>query len=103
MNIPENFKVIFKCLAGSHLYGTNTPESDYDERGVFIPSEEYYLGFTDRIEQLEEKSTDTTFFELKKFLHLACENNPNIIELLYVPEKQFLTSSKEWEEITLSQ
>lgn len=99
INIPDNFKLIFKALAGSHLYGTNTPESDYDERGVFIASEEYFLGFMNRVEQFEDKNNDITFFELRKFLHLACENNPNILELLWIPESMFLTSSEEWEEI----
>jgi hypothetical protein len=99
INFPTDFKMIFKCLAGSHLYGTNTPESDIDERGVFIPSEKYYLGFNDRIEQLEDKDSDIVYFELRKFLHLACENNPNIIELLFVPEDKFLECTDEWVEI----
>ncbi len=30
--------IIFKTLFGSHLYGTDTPESDYDEKGIFMPT-----------------------------------------------------------------
>jgi len=33
ITLPEGSKLIFKCVAGSFLYGTNTPESDIDERG----------------------------------------------------------------------
>jgi len=97
--LPENSKLIFKCVAGSRLYGTNTPESDIDERGVFIPSEEYILGFAKRIEQAENKEEDSVYIELRKFLHLATQNNPNIIEYLYVPKNMWLHATKEWEKI----
>ena len=99
IQFPETFKMIFKCVAGSHLYGTNTPQSDVDERGVFIPDCRYFLGFMNRIEQFEDKNNDITYFELRKFLHLACENNPNIIELLFVPTNKMILCTKEWEEI----
>lgn len=96
MEIPKEFKLIFKCLHGSHLYGTNTPLSDIDERGVFLADIKQYLGFLNSIGQIEDKTNDTTIFELKKFLHLACENNPNIIELLFVPENKFIVATDEW-------
>lgn len=31
---------------GSHAYGTNTPASDEDFKGVAIPPKEYFLGAT---------------------------------------------------------
>lgn len=99
IQFPETFKMIFTCVAGSHLYGTSTPLSDIDERGVFIPDYRYFYGFNERIEQFEDKQSDTTYFELRKFLHLACENNPNIIELLFVPESKMTFHTEEWEEI----
>ena len=99
IEFPKSFKMIFTCVTGSHLYGTSTPLSDIDERGVFIPDERYFHGFVNRIEQFEDKQSDTTYFELRKFLHLACENNPNIIELLFVPESKTTFCTPEWEEI----
>ena len=51
--MDKRFKVIFKAITGSHLYGTNMPESDKDVRGVFIPTEEFYLGFLENVEQVE--------------------------------------------------
>lgn len=99
IQFPETFKMIMTCCAGSHLYGTSTPLSDIDERGVFIPDYRYFYGFNEKIEQFEDKQSDTTYFELRKFLHLACENNPNIIELLFVPESKMAMHTKEWEDI----
>ncbi len=79
--------LIFKCLAGSHSYGTNTPSSDIDTRGVFIAPPEYSLGIFKRCEQAESSERDETIFEIDKFVHLATQCNPNIIELLYTPEE----------------
>ena len=37
--------LIVKMVFGSHLYGTNTPQSDKDFKGVFMPTnEQIYLG-----------------------------------------------------------
>ena len=101
ITLPEGSKLIFKCVAGSFLYGTNTPESHIDERGVFIPSEEYILGFAKRIEQIEKQKEgeDSVYTELRKFLDLASKNNPNIIEYLFVPKNMWLHATKEWEKI----
>ena len=37
--------MILKFRVGSHLYGTNTPESDEDFSGVFMPHENTVFGF----------------------------------------------------------
>lgn len=83
-NFPDNFKLIFRFVHGSHLYGTSTPKSDLDIRGVFIPSREYFFGFSKKVEQFECKEPDITYFEMRKFLSLALDCNPNIIEFLFV-------------------
>ena len=36
-------EIIVKTIFGSHLYGTSTPESDNDFKGVFLPSKEQIL------------------------------------------------------------
>jgi len=96
--LPEKFKLIFETVAGSYLYGTNTPSSDLDIRGVFIPTEDYFLGLN-KVEQYENKKDDITYWEIKKFLRLALDCNPNIIELLFIPDNQIIRSTKEWESI----
>lgn len=78
---------------GSHAYGTNLPTSDTDIRGVFIAPKEYYLGFQNVVEQVEQKEPDLVVFELRKFMKLAADANPNVLELLYTdPSDHLLTS-----------
>jgi hypothetical protein len=91
-----NSSIIFKCISGSKLYGTSTPESDTDVRGVFIPPEEYYFGFLNNVEQVESHIPDETFWEIRKFFKLCLDNNPNILELLFIPDSHVLYQSKPW-------
>ncbi|MEI3651617.1 MAG: nucleotidyltransferase domain-containing protein [Dolichospermum lemmermannii FEM_B0920] len=96
-------RTIFVGLAGSHGYGLNRPESDYDYRGVFIAPKRYYLGF-DSIEQKDsgwdepgifpfiDGNEDTVIYELRKVIHLLAGANPNVLELLWLTNYPFLTN-----------
>lgn len=76
-------RTIFLTLHGSQAYGTNTPESDIDVKGLCIPPSEYYHGFMKQFEQAEGKEPyDMVIYGLQKFFHLASDCNPNIIEVL---------------------
>lgn len=94
--------LILKVRVGSHLYGTSTPESDEDFVGVFVPSADYLLGLG-RIEEVdlgvksknaEGKNTkdaiDFKVYSLEKFARLALQNNPNILEILFVNPENIL-------------
>jgi uncharacterized protein len=99
MNIQKWFdkSIIFECIAGSQAYGLNTPESDIDYRGVCIPPIDYFFGvFT--FDQHEEKApNDRTIFNIKKFILLSIENNPNIIELLFMPDDCIIKQTLWWD------
>lgn len=84
--VEEN--LVYKVYAGSHAYGLNTPESDIDIRGITIPPKEFYLGLRDFEQQMI--LPDTTIFALRKFVRLAKNCNPNIIEMLFVDEKDII-------------
>ncbi len=97
--IPEEFHegVIFLSLHGSHAYGTATETSDCDIRGVCIPPKRYYLGYLHRFEHLERKEpNDLSVYELSKFCKLAMDANPNILELLYIPQTKWLYATDAW-------
>lgn len=83
-------RAIYVVRSGSHAYGTNVPTSDEDTRGVCIPPAEYILGLNEW-EQHEDKTCDTTIYGLHKFVRLALNCNPNIIEILHVREQDILT------------
>ena len=91
--------LISKTKFGSHLYGTSTPESDHDFRGVFLPTlRECYLNkipevFTDNSEE------DTQYFSLHKFLNLAGTGQPIAIEMLAAQDDNLLVTSPLWDYI----
>jgi len=93
---------ILIALTGSRGYGLSTATSDYDYRGVFVATKPYYYGFS-KIEQKDtgwlenhslfpELGKDTCIYEIKKFLELSADNNPNILELLWFQDYLHLTA-----------
>ena len=36
--LPQGARLLYLTEFGSRLYGTNTPESDYDFHGIYLPS-----------------------------------------------------------------
>jgi len=81
----EQYK-IFEVVAGSHSYGLNNEQSDVDLRGIFVLPNEFHLSLHDQLKQVSDTKNDITFFELRRFFELASGCNPNIIELLYMPD-----------------
>lgn len=84
---------IFLTLHGSHAYGTNTPASDVDVKGIAIPPASYYLGLSKSFEQAEFKDPDGVVYEIRKFFKLARDCNPNIIEVLHTDESDWISCS----------
>jgi len=79
-------KIFFECVSGSHAYGLSTPKSDVDIRGFFYHSNNDYLGLVDPPQQVGDKKNDITYYSLKRSFELLMTANPNIIELLWMPE-----------------
>lgn len=78
--------IIFECISGSRAYGLDTPTSDTDIRGVFILPQDQFYGL-DYVDQINNESNDIVYYELRKFIELCSKNNPNILELLNVPDE----------------
>ena len=76
---------IMECIVGSTLYNLNTRNSDIDKSGLFILDKTSWVTLFD-IPQEIKITDDHKFYELKKFILLACKCNPNILDLLYVPK-----------------
>lgn len=115
----------FVVIAGSHAYGTNTPESDLDIKGWAIPPVEIALSYVQNFEQNDTKAplenhafvadikaylhgtnttcvvdpVDSTIYNLKKFMALAADCNPNIIDLLFTRQSEIIYCDFYGEEI----
>ncbi|MCB1091883.1 MAG: nucleotidyltransferase domain-containing protein, partial [Verrucomicrobiae bacterium] len=76
--------LLLECVTGSRAYGTDTPESDLDLRGVFVTPRRAFFGLGSP-DQVSDERNDETFYEIGRFVDLLTRNNPNILEMLYAP------------------
>jgi len=121
-------RIIFMTMHGSHAYGMSGAGSDVDVKGIAIPTRPYFHGFFRRFDQFEgqfprgydvggqtfiekieeivgrkvpdDEKIDSTVYDIRKFLKLASECNPNIIEVLFTDEKLHLITSPVFEKLT---
>lgn len=95
----DNFKILLEVISGSHLYGTNHPDSDLDTRGVVLPHtiEELLDPFENFEQQVETAEKDRTMFNLPRFFKLAHDGNPNIVELLFVNKEKIININPQGE------
>lgn len=97
-DLKASGNIIFECISGSRAYGLATASSDTDIRGVFIlPKEKCYS--LEYVGQINNETNDIVYYELKKFIELLSKNNPNILELLSVPEDCILIKHHLFEKV----
>ena len=95
---------------GSSLYGTSTPASDKDYKGIKLSSwEEIALGRIPK--QYENSSTgdmnskngvddvDTEVFSLHTFVKEALEGQTFALDMLHAPKDKLLVTSPIWESL----
>jgi len=101
----------YLCLTGSHAYGFATEFSDIDIYGFCVPPIEYILphtagiieGFGRQVNKFEQfqqegieyndKIYDITIYNITKFFQLCMENNPNMIDCIFVPNDCIIRST----------
>jgi predicted nucleotidyltransferase len=108
--------VILLGLSGSRSYGTNTEKSDTDYKGILIPPRKYYMspfryfeqtqwkgdwttGRLSEIIEASEADEEGTIFGIKKFIKLASECNPNVVETLFINEEYLVVLTEEGREL----
>lgn len=93
---------ILEVRIGSHLFGTNTPDSDLDLFGVFMPCDETLFGFQ-RCEEVDlgtackddtgrntKDAVDRKLHDFRKFVRLLMQNNPNILHVIMADERNIV-------------
>ena len=81
--------------AGSTAYGLARDSSDIDIKGTCIAPIECYLGL-DNFEQLSHSMEvggrvyDSVVYELRKFIRLLTGANPNVMEMLWLPNNLYI-------------
>ena len=104
-------ETIVNMVFGSHLYGTSSPTSDRDYKGIFMPSREQILlqrvphSINDSTKHGTDKNTpedtDREQYSLHYFLYLACEGETVALDMLHAPQEFWLESSPIWEDLVL--
>lgn len=99
--LEQSEYLLLKCISGSRAYGLDTAQSDTDIRGVFYLPRDTFYGMN-YIPQISNDSQDIIYYELGRFIELLSKNNPNILELLFVPESCVLYRHPIMDEIKAS-
>lgn len=103
MTDKENLNIIAKTIYGSKLYGTDTPESDTDIKGVFIPTareivaprivETKNFSTGDKYAKNSVDDVDEEYFAVHKFFHMLHLGDMVATEILFAP---YENPSPEW-------
>ena len=106
--------VHYECIMGSVAYGVSNDTSDIDVYGFSMPPKHilfpyqhgYIVGFgkkPDGFDQFQkhhikdksrQKEYDITIYNIVRFFNLCMENNPNMVDSLFVPTSCVLHSTQ---------
>lgn len=93
--------LVVKMLFGSHLYGTETKDSDTDYKGIYIPSAREIIlhNYAKTITTGRDKAacernvstdTDMELFSLDRYLELLMEGQTVAIDMLFAPDNMIV-------------
>jgi predicted nucleotidyltransferase len=93
----EQSAILFECVAGSRAYGTSVTGSDEDIRGLFAVPAAAYLDLTRPPDQFSDERGNVIYYSVRRMIELLAQANPNVLELLFMPEDCIRKSSPEME------
>lgn len=104
--------IVYEGITGSVAYAANNDMSDQDIYGIcmlpldmafphrvgyikgFGPAPEYFETMNQHHIIRDDKEYDVAILSIVKFFSLAAENNPNIIDVLFLPERCVLAQTE---------
>lgn len=99
-------KPVVKMIFGSHIYGTNTPSSDTDYKGVFIPAprdiimqrapKTISLSTGNDISKNTKDDVDDDQFAFHYYIKQLLDSQTWAVDMLFTPKKFYINSSPEW-------
>lgn len=101
---------LVEMVFGSHLYGTDSPSSDRDYKGVFLPSKrDLYLARTpksllyntktDTSTKNTSSDTDRELYSLPYFFELAKKGETVALDMLHAPDNFWTNFSLSWYQV----
>ena len=103
--------LVVEMRFGSHLYGTDTPDSDLDLKGVYVPDAADILLqrvkatiTSNRVRAQGEKNepgdVDIEVYSLQRYLDLLAEGQTLALDMLFAPDTAMtIPPSRLWREI----
>lgn len=93
-------EILLRGVVGSTAYGLNGPHSDRDTLGVFRAPTRQVLGLSGDAAQKKsyvqkDPLPDSTLHEVSKFVRLCLDNNPTVMELLWLAGYEVSTPAGE--------
>jgi len=82
-------QLIVLAVAGSHMYGTSTMESDRDYLGIYMPTRRQLLlnDYPKQVSLPKESGLDLQIWSIHYFIKLACQGETLSIDLLHAPDR----------------
>ncbi len=108
--LPDNVR--YETIMGSHCYGVSTADSDWDIVGFCVPPKDIVFphlagvvqGFGQQVQKFVcyQKhhvrvgilTYDLNSYNIVHYFHLCMQNNPNMIDSLFVPRECIIHASK---------
>jgi uncharacterized protein len=82
--------VVLSGIVGSQAYGLANQDSDVDRAGVFVAPTLDVAGLFPPDETFTQTDPDYTYHEVGKFIRLALNANPTVLEMLFLERYEVL-------------
>ena len=94
INLVEQHTIL-GVVVGSRAYGLDGPASDHDRRGVFAAPTSLFWRLEKPPTHLDGPLPEQFSWEVERFCVLAAQANPTVLEVLWSPLIERITSDGE--------